>query len=177
MLSGHFSTALNSFPSPGKGESLFPRVLPPYCLSLVLLSPCPLLTREKLSSSKSLPVTLSWAMAPVLLVYILFYSAAFVFGVSSLEWQGDSAAFAFLSYPPGSEKFSRFGQGALILQVQNFLCWPSSWDEKRGEGKGGREEEKEKEGRGRGEEEGRGREGVGEIAEEEKDKEVLFLCF
>ena len=122
MLSGHFSTALNSFPSPGKGESLFPRVLPPYCLSLVLLSPCPLLTREKLSSSKSLPVTLSWAMAPVLLVYILFYSAAFVFGVSSLEWQGDSAAFAFLSYPPGSEKFSRFGQSALILQVQNFLC-------------------------------------------------------
>lgn len=87
MLSGHFSTALNSFPSPGKGESLFPRVLPPYCLSLVLLSPCPLLTREKLSSSKSLPVTLSWAMAPVLLVYILFYSAAFVFSVSA-AWNG-----------------------------------------------------------------------------------------
>ena len=44
-------------------------------------------------------------------------------------------------------------------------------------GKVAEKRKKEKEGRGRGEEEGRGREGVEEIAEEEKDKEVLFLCF
>ena len=122
MLSGHFSTALNSFPSPGKGESLFPRVLPPYCLSLVLLS-LPFADQREAFQLKKPPCHSFLGYGPCTFgLHIILFCCLCFLGVSSLEWQGDSAAFAFLSYPPGSEKFSRFGQGALILQVQNFLC-------------------------------------------------------
>lgn len=160
MLSGHFSTALNSFPSPGKGESLFPRVLPPYCLSLVLLSPCPLLTREKLSSSKSLPVTLSWAMAPVLLVYILFYSAAFVFSVSA-AWNGKATVLhlPFSHTPRGLRSSVGLGKVPWYCRFRIFYADPVHGMRKGEKGKVA--EKRKRKRRGEGGERKRGGEGKG----------------
>lgn len=80
-----------------------------------------MLTRERLLISENLPVTLSWAIASPLYFWFTYNLVPLLSLSVTAAWDGMvTVSESPFSCTPNFEKFNRFWQSALILQVQNF---------------------------------------------------------